>query len=127
MFVAMATCDPSLDIAPAISVLLSTAMDMHIRIATFIDYPIALCRMSKKFFPYGYMPSTHYFLRTPVAKLDVGVGVQLQAMAWKNGDELAACSWILSKQVQDLLDGICVVTMANSLPAERRFSEIKKR
>ena len=126
MFVAMATCDPSLDIAPAISVLLSTAMDMHIRIAAFIDYPIALCRMSKKFFPYGCMSSIHAFLRTPVAKLDVGVGVQLQAMAWKNGDELAACSWILSKQVQDLLDGLCMVTMANSLPAERRHSEIKK-
>ena len=27
---------------------------------------------------------------------------------------------------QDLLDGICVVAMANSLPAERRHSEIKK-
>jgi len=126
MFGAMATCDPSLDIAPAVSVLLSTAMDMRIRIQTFVDYPMALCRMSKCYFPYTYLNSAHDFLTTSVEKLDVGVGAQLRAMAWRKGSELAACNWILSKQVQDLLDGICSVTMASSLPVERRHSEVKK-
>ena len=126
MFAAMATCDPLLDIAPAVSVLLSTAMDMRLRIKVFIDYPIALCRLSKRFFPYAYLSSAREFLRTPVEKLDVCVGAQLQAMAWRKGSELVACKWLLSNQVQDLLDGICLVAMANSLPVERRHSEVKK-
>ena len=126
MFAAMATCDPLLDIAPAVSVLLCTAMDMHVRIETFVDYPMALCRLSKRWFPYGYLNSAHDFLKSPVEKLDVGFGAQLHAMAWRQGSELAACAWMLSKQVQELLDGICLVTMASSLPVERRHAEIKK-
>ena len=127
MFEAMSTCDPSLDIVPAVNVLVTTAMDMNLRVGAFVDYPIALCRMSKKFFSHLNISTTvHDFLATPVEKLDVGVGAQLHAMAWSKGSELAACNWMISKPVQELLDSLCRVTLANSLPAERRHSEIKK-
>ena len=126
MLACMATCDSSLDLAPAVSTVLGTALDMYVRMRAFVDYPIALGRMSKRWFPGTYLTAVHDFLRTPVEQVDLGVGAQLHALAWKRVSEMAACAWLVSKAVQDLLDGICEVVMASSLPVERRHNEIKK-
>ena len=124
--VRLVRCDPSLDVAPAVSVLLTTAMDLILRVRAFIDYPIALVRMSKRWFPYNYLHAIHNFLTTRVEQLDVGAGAQLHKLAWNQGHEMAACAWLVSKPVQDCLDQFCHVAMASSLTVERSHREVKK-
>ena len=127
MFGAMAACDPSLALGPAVTTLLCAAMDMCVRMDAVIDYPVALCRMAKRWFPHTFLTSVHGFLREPAERLDAGVGAPLQALAWRKGtSEMAACRWLLSRPVQDLFEEMCVVTLATSLPVERRHNEIKK-
>lgn len=126
IFVRLVRCDPSLDVAPAVSVLLTTAMDMFLRVRAFLDYPIALVRMSKRWFPYSYLGAIHDFLSKRVEQLDVGAGAQLHELAWNQGHEMAACAWLVTKPVQELLDQFCHVSLASSLPVERSHSEVKK-
>ena len=38
----MAFLDPSLHLGPAVSLLLATCMDIHLRLQRFVDYPIRL-------------------------------------------------------------------------------------
>ena len=126
IFAAMATCDPSLELAPAVSTLLCTSLDLSIRMRACVDYPVALCRMSKKWFPGTYLASAHQFLRAATGALDVGAGAGLHAMAWERGSELSAANWLVGKQVQGFLDQLCEIILATSLPVERRHNEIKK-
>ena len=116
-----------MEIAPAVNVVLTTAMDLDLRVRSFLGYPIALIRMSKRWFPGTYLRSAHAFLQEPVERLDVGAGAQLHALAWNCGNEMAACAWLLSPPVQGLLDELCDVTMVSSLPVERSHNEIKER
>ena len=120
--------DPTLEVGPAVTMLVGTGMDLHVRIELFLDYPIKLCRLSKRWFPVVYLSHAHAFLETPVERLDVGVGAQLHQMAWGHGcgNEMRACAWLVSPPVQDLVDRMCEVTMTTSLPAERRHNEVKK-
>ena len=122
----MLVCDPDLDVASTVTTLLTVAMDLELRVRACIAHPIALVRMCKRFFPYSYLQEIHNFLQTPVGKLDVGAGAPLHALAWRRGNEMAACSYLLTKPVQDLLEQLGIVTLASSLPVERAHAETKK-
>ena len=118
--------DPVLERAPAVNVVLTTAMDLALRVQSFLGYPIALIRMSKRWFPATYLRAVHAFLQEPVDRLDVGTGAQLRALAWSHGTELAACAWLVGTSVQNLVDTLCELTFATSLAVERAHSEVKK-
>ena len=59
-----ASSDPVLDVGAAASSLVAVAMELAIRMRQFAAYPAALCRMSKKWFPYGVLSNVHSFLAT---------------------------------------------------------------
>ena len=122
----MAASDPSLDVGAASSSLLAVAVELELRMRQFSEYPALLCRMSKKWFPCGALSSVHAFLCTSPWKLDVGAGLPLHALAWERGSESAACIWLLSSPVQDMIDRLAEIMLANSLDAERRHAQVKK-
>ena len=68
----------------------------------------------------------HAFLCTSPWKLDVGAGLPLHALAWERGSESAACIWLLSHPVQDMIDRLAEIMLANSLEAERRHAQVNK-
>ena len=39
---------------------------------------------------------------------------------------MAAANWLLSRPVQDMLDKLAELLLANALPAERKFAEVKQ-
>ena len=126
IFVQMVACDPALELVPAVNVVLTTAMDLLLRVQAFLGYPIKLVRMSKRWFPGAYLRSVRGFLQEPVERLDVGAGAELHRLAWSHGSEMAACAWLLRTAVQDFLDKLCEIVMGSSLPVERAHSEVKK-
>ena len=118
--------DPVLEMAPAANVVLTTGMDLTLRMHLCMGYPVALVRMSKRWFPASYLRAVHNFLKEPVGRLDVGAGLQLHQLAWSRGDEMAACRWLIGTSVQDLVDKLCELTFATSLAVERAHAEVKK-
>ena len=126
IFGRMVECDPALDVASAVTLLLTVGMDLELRVKAFVAHPVALVRMCKRWFPGSYLHDVHDFLQTPRGRLDVGMGAQLHALAWHQRDEMAACSYLLSKPVQDLLEEFASVALASSLQAERGHAEVKK-
>ena len=96
----MAECDPELDLAPATSTLLAVAIDLERRLSAYVAYPYAICGMCKKYFQHTHFDNEAKFLHAPLHDLDVGVGQQLYEMAWKNGSQLEAMNWLLTKAWQ---------------------------
>ena len=70
--------------------------------------------------------NVHVFLGKNPEHLDVGTSLPLYELAWEQGSEFEAARWLLSPHVQALFDRLAEVTLANSLPAERRHAEIKQ-
>ena len=128
-----ASDDPLLAVGPASSSLLAVAMELVVRLRQYSDYPAALCRMSKRWFPRreetgdgGAVSNVHAFLGTRPEKLDVGASLQLHELAWGRGSEMEAAKWLLSPPLQELFDRVAEILLANSLDSERRHAEIKQ-
>ena len=71
----------------------------------------------------------HYafqFLHEEEHNLDIGVGLQLQRLAWAKGSETLALSWLASASVQRFVEQLCEEALSTSLPVERRFGEVKQ-
>ena len=77
------------------------------------------------------------FLHEEESNLDVGVGMQLQRLAWAQGTahgdgtrtrrtELLALEWMASALVQGPIYQLCEETLASSLPVERRLGQVKQ-
>ena len=93
----------SLDLAPATSTLLAGAIDLERRSSAYVAYPYAMCGMCKKYFKQTYIKNALNFLSASRNDLDVGVGLQLFEMAWKNAknnSQLEALNWLLTKAWQ---------------------------
>ena len=120
--------DPSLEIGPAAGAAMATASDVLIRMGQFKDYPTRLVRMSRRWFPATCATSFDDLLLAPESTLDVGVGVQLQRLAWQKGgdSEIVATRWLSGRDVQDLLDGIAEQLFYTSIEVERRHAEVKQ-
>jgi hypothetical protein len=117
--------DTALEIGPALAGLLATTIDICLRFDVFTRYPFRICRLSKKWFPHTWLQAIYTFLHEPPERLDLGVGQQLHSLAWGQGSEAAAITWLASLSVQEVIDGICVITLLNSLDVERRHKEAK--
>ncbi len=78
--------DVDLDLGAAVGVLAGTASDLLARLDVFTIYPIAVCRLSRRWFPATYLNSRVLFLHIMDADLDVGVGLQLQDIALSQGE-----------------------------------------
>ena len=97
----MAECDPELDLAPATSTLLAVAIDLERRLSAYVAYPYAMCGMCRKYFKQTYQKNAENFVTASPQDLDVGVGLQLFEMAWKNAkNPLEAVHWLLTKAWQ---------------------------
>ena len=72
-------------------------MELIVRMRRFTAYPAGIVRMSKKYFWSAAVTNVHAFLNTDITQLDVGVGLQLHALAWQQGQtEASAAAWLLS-------------------------------
>ena len=118
--------DPVLDCGAATGALVAVSMELVIRMQKFQDYPAALCKMSKKWFPYKAARSVLDFLAADPKQLDVGAGLPLQRLALEKGSEAAAAHWLQSEPVQAIFNRLAEVMLANSLAAERASAQVKK-
>ena len=66
--------DAALEVGPAAGAALATAVDLLLRLLQFEDYPILLCRMSRRWFPETCDWACGRFLAADEAALDGGVG-----------------------------------------------------
>ena len=125
-----ASGDPDLNAGEATGVLLAVSMELVVRVRRFSEYPIAVIRMSKTWFQdegCTAVDNVHAFLQVDVRQLDVGLSLQLRELAFAQGDgtEIAAASWLLSPPVQEMIDTLAKIVLANSLEAERRHAQAK--
>ena len=118
--------DLGLDLGPAICVLLATAVDLVVRFNVYLEYPFRLARLCRVWFPSFWYHSVFEFLHEREENLDVGVGLQLQRLAWAKGSETAALAWLSSAPIQFFMQQICEEALSTSLPCERRLGEVKQ-
>ena len=118
--------DPGLDLGPAICVLLATAVDLVVRFNMYLEYPFRLARLCRVWFPSFWYHYVFEFLHEREENLDVGVGLQLQRLAWAKGSETAALAWLSSAPIQFFMQQICEEALSTSLPCERRLGEVKQ-
>ena len=67
--------DPKLDYSAATGALLGVAMDLKLRLDTYILYPFLLCLMCRRWFPCTFLGACRDFLGLPPEKLDTGFGM----------------------------------------------------
>ena len=118
--------DPLLELGPATSNILATAVDLILRFNKLQAYPFRLCRLCKKWFTVTYLQAILEFLHSEADTLDVGVSMQLRDIAWKERNEAQALAWIASEPVQNFLEQICHKLLCHSLDAERKAAQVKQ-
>jgi len=118
--------DPRLNVGPAASSLIGTAVDVILRFNMFLKYPFIICFICRRWFPGTYLQSIVALLHEDRDSLDVGVTLQLQRLAWEEGDEMSAIRWLASEAAQGFVEQLCEEGLCTSLPAERRLAEAKR-
>jgi hypothetical protein len=118
--------DDTLEPGAAACVLLLTAADMFVRFGVFFLYPFKLALLCRAWFPSTWYQHVFAFLHEVEGKLDVGVGLELQRLAWGQGGESLALGWLSSAPVQRFIHQLCEEALASSLPVERRLGEVKQ-
>ena len=116
---------PLLEIGPATSNLLATAVDLMLRFKKLQQYPFRLCRLCRRWFPETFVKAILDFLHASMENLDVGVSQQLRELAGVGRSESQAIGWLASAPVQDLLEQICREILCHSLDVERRAAQAK--
>ena len=92
----------------------------------FLKYPFLICFMCRWWFPQTHLQSIVRFLHEESRFLDVGVALQLQELAWAEGNEMAAIRWLASDSVQGFVEQLCEEGLCTSLAAERCMAEAKR-
>ena len=118
--------DPDLDVCACISTLLATCGELLVRFHGYELYPYKAAEMCAEFNPTNFRTACIDFLRAPDATLDTGFGLPLKRLAMARGTELDAVQFLLSTSVQAALHKAFAASAASSLPAERRFAELKR-
>jgi len=118
--------DGSLELGATASSLLGTAIDIWLRFDIFLKFPFAVCRCCRKWFSRTYLTNIFHFLHLAPEDLDVGIGLQLHALAWAQGGEMEAIRWMTADHVQAFLEQVCSAGLCTSLSAERRHAEAKQ-
>ena len=77
--------DQTLEPGAAACVLLLTIVDLVVRFSVFALYPFKLARLCRAWFPDTWYHNVFAFLHMQESNLDVGVGMQLQRLAWAQG------------------------------------------
>ena len=117
--------DSELDVGACVTQLLATAADLLVRFRAFQVYPFLLYKICRTFHS-GFAIACLEFLRVPKADLDLGFGRPLQKLAWQQGTERDACSFLLSASVQAAVEQVFKSSAASSLPVERAFAQTKR-
>jgi hypothetical protein len=79
---------PLLETGPAITSLLATSTDLILRFNKLLEFPFALCRLCRRWFPASYLHSITDFVTMDAERLDVGVGLQLRGIATYGRNEM---------------------------------------
>ena len=77
--------DQTLELGAAACVLILTAADLIVRFSVFALYPFKLAHLCRAWFPDTWYQNVFAFLHEEESNLDVGVGMQLQRLAWAQG------------------------------------------
>ena len=118
--------DHVLDYGAAACVPLATAADLVVRFKVFLLYPFKLASLCRVWSPASWYKHIFEFLHEKEDNLDIGVGLQLQRLAWARGSEARALAWLSSAPVQGFINQLIDETLSTSLPVERRFGEVKQ-
>ena len=117
--------DPVLDTLATVGLLVATAAELVVRFQQYEAYPYLLSRLCSAYNPLFRMDCMN-FLQTAEESLDCGFGLPLLGLARSCGSEAEALGYLLSDSVQAALRTAFVASSSSSLPAERRFAEIKR-
>jgi len=117
--------DPTLDHVAATGALLGTAADLVLRLDDYLRYPLAVCRLCRRWFPTDFLKSCAAFLVEDAANLDFGFGLPFQVIALKHGSDIQCVNWLASSPVQDFLVEVVVYLFTHSLAAERKHNRVK--
>ena len=120
--------DSELQLGPAVGVLLATAADLIVRFKVFRRYPFKLCQLSRRWFPVRCYWNCLQFIHEEEGNLDVGLCLQLQRLAWANGNgcEEQALAWLASPPIQDFIVQVGREALSSSLPVERKLGHVKQ-
>ena len=119
--------DPYLDQLAAVTALLATAVDLLARLDVYLNNIYGFARMCKRWFPMTHQHYITLFLAEADDNLDVGFSLPLQKIALARGDEHQQREFMLSDEVQSLLEDAANSLFSHSLSAERMAASVKKR
>jgi len=119
-------CDDGLNAVGAIGEVLGAEIELHLRFRRYRDFPFALCKLCCRWFRALYIESIKAFLVADAESLDRGMSLPLQRLALRGNTMAQAVAWIQSKLVQDFLEAFVLHLEGTSLPAERKFAQVKK-
>ena len=117
--------DPALDVGACVSALLATAMDLVLRFRLYERAPWTLCEL-RAAFGKDRVNACLAFLSAERRDLDEGLGYPLQQFARGLGSEALALNFLLSEDVQTMLQKWLEATDGSSLPVERLHAETKR-
>ena len=116
---------PDLDQLAAVTALLATAVDLVARLNVYLKNTYGFARMCKQWFPMSHQHYITLFLKEADENLDVGFSLPLQKIALARGGEQEQRAFMLSDEVQDLLEDAANSLFSHSLSAERMAATVK--
>ena len=117
--------DPDLNLVGCVGVVLATEAELHLRFRRYREYPFALCKLCGRWFRETYVEAIKKFLDCEATDLDRGFSLPLQQLALQRS-VAEGVEWFQSRPLQDFLVEYILRLEATSLPAERKFAQIKK-
>ena len=118
--------DQALEPGAAACVLLLADSELIVRFGVFFLYPFKIAHLCRAWFPNTWCRQVYACVNEKERNLDVGVGLQLQRLAWAKGCDRQALGWLSSAPVQGFIYQLCEEALATSLPVERRLGEVKQ-
>ena len=120
------SCDGELNVVGALGVVLGAEVELHLRFKRYNDFPFAFCKLCHRWFRTSYIEAIKAFLTVNEQSLDRGMGLPMQRLALRGRTMAQAVAWMQRKLVQDFLEAFVLHLEGTSLPAERKFAQIKK-
>ena len=107
--------DSTLELGPAMGVLLGAAADLLVRFAAFKLYPFKICELSRVWFPDTWQRASLDFLHEPEPSLDVGLSFVLQRLSWERRSEEQALAWLMSGPIQGFILQVGKESLSSSI------------
>lgn len=119
--------DEDLEVGPAVSSLIATAVDLLVRFRQYQEYPCRLAMSCQRWNPDGFLVAIMDFLQEPKEKLDLGYSLPLQRLAKaENRTEMDAIAFMAGPAVQGALESFFCRATISTLEVERRHAQARR-